>query len=294
VAGVRLMPQPYGWLGSFQAMASPCELHAAGVDRGTAEWLLELVVAETRRIETKYSRYRSGNVVHAINTAQGRPVTVDEETALLLDYAAQLYALSDGRFDVTSGLLRRVWRFDGSDRVPTRAAVAALLPKIGWSKVRWHSPEITLLPGMEIDFGGIGKEYAVDRAAGLVREISSQCLLNFGGDLLALGPSAGGRPWRVGVESLGGSSAAATQIDLEHGALATGGDARRFLLKRGKRYSHILDPRSGWPVADAPRAVTVAAPTCTEAGMLATFALLHGADAEAFLSAQGVQYWALR
>jgi len=212
----------------------------------------------------------------------------------LLDYAAQLFELSDGKFDVTSGVLRRAWRFDGSDRVPSRAAVDALLPLVGWRKVRWRAPELTPLPGMEIDLGGIGKEYAVDRAAALVRPLSARCLLNFGGDLLALGPQAEGRPWRVGVESLHDSTAAARQIELVTGALATSGDARRFLRKDGKRYSHILDPTTGWPVEDAPRSVTVAASTCTQAGMLATLALLRGRDAEAFLAAQGAQYWALR
>jgi thiamine biosynthesis lipoprotein len=84
------------------------------------------------------------------------------------------------------------------------------------------------------------------------------------------------------------------QIDLHVGALATSGDSRRFLLKDGQRYGHILDPTTGWPVVDAPRSVTVAAPSCTQAGMLATLAQLSGRDAEEFLAAQGVQYWALR
>jgi thiamine biosynthesis lipoprotein len=86
----------------------------------------------------------------------------------------------------------------------------------------------------------------------------------------------------------------ARHIDLTVGALATSGDSRRFLLKDGKRYGHVLDPRSGWPVVGAPRSVTVAAATCTEAGMLATLALLQGTEAEAFLEAQAVQFWALR
>jgi thiamine biosynthesis lipoprotein len=291
---MELSPRAGGWLGVFRAMASPCEVHVAGSDRTAAERIVALVAAEAARIETKFSRYCSGNIIDAINNADGRRVVVDEETARLLDYGARLFDLSGGKFDVTSGVLRRAWRFDGSDRVPSQAAVAALLARVGWHKVRWRSPELTLLPGMEIDLGGIGKEYAVDRAAGLVRPLSEQCLINFGGDLLAVGPQDGNRPWRVGIESLAGDGAAAKQIDLRVGALATSGDARRFLHKDGKRYSHILDPTTGWPVVGAPRSVTVAAPSCTEAGMLATLALLRGRDAEAFLAAEAVQYWALR
>jgi FAD:protein FMN transferase len=282
-----------GWLGVFQAMASPCEVHVGGTDRATAERIVALAAGEAARIEAKFSRYRRGNVIDAINSAQGRTITLDDETARLLDYAAQLFDLSDGRFDVTSGVLRRVWRFDGGDRVPAAAAVAALLPSVGWDKVQWRAPQIALPAGMEIDLGGIGKEYAVDRAAALVRPLATHCLLNFGGDLLALGPQPNGQPWHVGIESLSGGTAA-RHIELGMGALATSGDARRFLLKDGQRYGHILDPTTGWPVAGAPHSITVAADTCTQAGMLATLALLQGKNAEAFLAAQGVQHWALR
>jgi thiamine biosynthesis lipoprotein len=289
-----LSPRGNGWIGVFQAMASPCEVHVGESDRETAQRIVALVAGEAARIEAKFSRYRRGNAIDVINTADGRAVVVDDETARLVDYGAQLHELSGGKFDVTSGVLRRAWRFDGSDRVPSREAVAALLPIVGWDKVRWRSPELTLLPGMEIDLGGIGKEYAVDRAAALVRPLSTNCLLNFGGDLLALGPQVGGAAWRVGIESVTAAATAARHIELSVGALATSGDARRYLLKGGKRYGHILDPTTGWPIAGAPRSVTVAAPTCTEAGMLATLALLQGHDAERFLAAQGVQHWALR
>jgi FAD:protein FMN transferase len=290
----RLVERPYGWLGSFAAMASPCEVHVAGATREVAERVLDIVAGEARRVEAQFSRYRPHNVVHAINTAEGRSVVVDEETARLIDYAVQLHELSDGRFDITSGVLRKVWRFDGSDRVPTSSAVKKVLGKVGWCRARWRAPELTLEPGMQIDFGGIGKEYAVDRAAALAAPLWTGCLINFGGDLLALGPSLGGRPWRVGIEALGDPTAAAEELDLQRGAVATSGDARRFLLKAGRRYGHVLDARTGWPVEGAPRSVTVTAPTCTQAGMLATLALLNGADAEAFLEAQHARYWCLR
>ena len=289
-----LSPRGSAWVGTFQAMASPCEVHVGDADRDKARAIVDVAAREAARIEAKFSRYRHGNVIHAINNAGGRPVVVDDETARLLDYAARLHELSGGKFDVTSGVLRRAWRFDGSDRVPTPAAIAALLPVVGWHKARWRSPELTLKPGMEIDLGGIGKEYAVDRAAALVRPLSTRCLLNFGGDLLALGPQQGGAPWRVGIESLTEAAKAARYIELGAGALATSGDARRYLMKDGKRYGHILDPTTGWSVANAPRSVTVAAGTCTDAGMLATLALLQGAAAERFLAAQGVQFWVLR
>src|SRR5689334_21203735 len=154
-------------------MASPCEVHVGDADIATADRVLAIAAGEALRIEAKFSRYRRGNIIDTINTAEGRPVIVDDETASLLDYAERLYELSDGKFDVTSGVLRRAWRFDGSDRVPSAETVAALLPIVGWDKVRWRAPELTLAPGMEIDLGGIGKEYAVDCAAALVRPVTT-------------------------------------------------------------------------------------------------------------------------
>jgi len=146
---------------------------------------------------------------------------------------------------------------------------------------------------MEIDFGGIGKEYAVDRAAALVRDITdTPVLINFGGDLFATAPPAGQPHWLVGVESIGGLQSA--MIQLQRGALATSGDARRFLLKNGKRYPHVLNPRTGWPVLDAPRSATVAANTCALPRLLAPLAMITPRDAEDFLAAQQVLHWIQR
>ena len=290
---VDVQRRPDGWLAAFTAMASPCEVLLDVDDRDEAASLGELAAAEAGRIEQRLSRYRDDNIIHTINHAAGRPVLVDDETAGLLDFADQCFRLSEGRFDVTSGVLRRVWRFDGSANVPSRAAVKELLPLVGWDKVTWARPSITLPVGMEIDLGGLGKEYAVDRAAQLVSmRTRAAVLVNFGGDLRALGSRRDGRPWRVGVESPV-AAAAALDLELAQGALATSGDARRFLLKDGVRYPHILNPRTGWPVLDAPRSVTVLADACTEAGLLATLAMLHGRGARGFLAEQGVKYWVL-
>jgi thiamine biosynthesis lipoprotein len=285
-----------GWLGSFDAMASPCEVHVVTQEKTRARQLAERVAEEVWRIECKYSRYLAGNIVHAINSARGRAVRVDAETARLLDFAGTLFELSEGRFDISSGVLRRAWRFDGSDRVPTPEEVSALLPRVGWHRAQWNRSALTLRlePGMEIDFGGVGKEYAVDRAAGLLESESEPCLINLGGDLAATRPPEAGRPWRVGIEAIDTSGKPARVLELSHGALATSGDARRFLAKGDRRYGHVLDARTGWPVEGGPRSVTVAAATCTQAGTFSTLALLYGSHAEEFLRSQGVPYWTLR
>jgi FAD:protein FMN transferase len=284
------------WIGRFHAMGGPCEVLAEVADEGEARKVTDTVAACAWRIENKFSRYRSDNIVARINAAGGKPVEVDGETGNLLDFAALMHRLSDGLFDITSGVLRKAWTFDGGKRLPAQSEIDALLPLVGWAKVQWIRPMITLSPGMQIDFGGIGKEYAVDQATQLAAQMSSAAvLINFGGDLAVTGSRNGNRAWRVGIESIdAGDRRAAMLVDLAAGALSTSGDTYRYVESEGRRLPHILDPRTGWPVSGAPRSVTVAAPTCTNAGMLTTLAMLRGPEAEAFLESEGVRHWVQR
>jgi thiamine biosynthesis lipoprotein len=279
---------------SFSAMASPCEVLVYTDERAEAVKLGELAANEAWRVERKYSRYRDDSVVAWIHRQRGQVGVLDTETASLMDFAQQCFEMSGGVFDITSGILRRAWKFDGSDRVPDPDSVDQLLPLIGFGKLQWRSPALLLPEGMELDFGGIGKEYAVDRAYDiLAARCSRPFLVNLGGDLRANKRPPRG-PWQVGIERPDTDRLAAMLLELEHGALATSGDSRRFLMKDGIRFGHILDPRTGWPVVAAPRSVTVAASSCTEAGLLATLAMLEGAGAREFLESQGVRHWILQ
>jgi len=284
-------------------MASPCELLIDGGSRAHAKMLTGVAQQEARRIERTFSRYRKDNIVFRINSSAGATIQVDAETARLLDFSDQCFRISDGLFDVTSGVLRDAWKFDGSNNVPSQAEIEILLPRIGWQQAKWREPEFTLPDGMQIDFGGIGKEYAVDRAVTLLRERTNKpFLVNFGGDLHASGPPAESGAWQVGIAAIqrktlvaaNVATGAARVLQLQRGALSSSGDAERFLLKDGIRYGHVLHPKTGWPARDAPQSVTVAGNSCTEAGVLSTLALLHGEDAERFLEEQSVSYWVQR
>jgi thiamine biosynthesis lipoprotein len=278
----------------FKAMASPCEVLLDTRDLQQARCMGQIAATEAWRIEHKYSRYRDDSVVTALNRSAGRPVPVDPETSLLLEFAARCHELSDGAFDITSGVLRRAWRFDGSARVPDAAQVAALLRHVGFDRLVFADGKLVVPPGMELDFGGIGKEYAVDRALALIAaQFDGAVLVNFGGDIAANRASEDG-PWQVGVERPDAHGQARLLLDFSRGGLATSGDTHRFFEHAGKRYGHILDVRTGWPIQGAPRSVTVAAGSCVEAGMIATLAMLQGADAEGFLAGQGVPHWCLR
>jgi len=297
LAELELLPTEDVCVGRFHAMGGPCEVLVETDREPVARALTTRAADCAARIEQKFSRYRKDNIVARINSARGAPVEVDDETANLLDFADLVHRLSGGLFDITSGVLRRAWTFDGGARVPTAAELERLLPLVGWSKARWERPVLTLLPDMQIDFGAIGKEYAVDQAAqALSRASPVAALVNFGGDLAATRARAGGRAWRVGIEDVSDVSRrqASRLIELQAGALATSGDTHRFVTANGERLPHILDPRDGFPVRGAPRSVTVAAPTCTNAGMLTTLAMLRGAGAEAFLEGEGVRHWIQR
>jgi thiamine biosynthesis lipoprotein len=291
---LTIAPTQSGFAARFQAMGSPCEVLSEALSEAEARTLGQRVADEAWRIEDKFSRYIAGNIVDQLNRAGGAPVTVDAETANLLNFAQVLHELSDGMFDITSGALRKVWRFDGGDQVPTASAVSKILKRVGWHRVKWSEPVLRMSAGMEIDFGGIGKEFAVDSATAILRDrTETACLVNFGGDLAVTGVPARKQAWVVGIEALA-PAAAETLIELKMGALATSGDARRYLLKDGIRYSHVLDPHSGWPITDAASSITVAADTCTQAGMLSTLAMLKGAGAEEFLAQQSENSWCRR
>ena len=281
-------------VGHFDAMASPCEILIDTQDLTLAQQLTEIAAHEAWRIEQKYSRYRQDGIVPAINNSDGKPVSVDEETAMLIDFAYQCYEMSDGLFDITSGVLRHAWKFDGSNQLAKQSVIDKLLPLIGLEKAEWHKPLFCLQPGMEIDFGGIGKEYAVDRVLQLLQENTTLALLvNFGGDIAATA-RANGKHWRVGIEAKDRLDTAEGILQFSQGGIATSGDARRVIIQGNRRYGHILNPKTGWPIANAPRAITVLANTCTEAGILSTMAMLQGANAEALLDEEDIQYWVQR
>jgi FAD:protein FMN transferase len=278
----------------FDAMASPCEVLLSESERSEAMEIGAQVANEAWRVERKFSRYRKDSVISSIHRGRGSRIEVDEETASLIDFAQRCFDISDGMFDITSGVLRAAWHFDQSDRVPQRADIDRLLPLIGFQKLQWHRPELLVPRDMELDFGGFGKEYAVDRAyEQIAARYTEPFLINFGGDLRANRAPPNGT-WKVGIERPDAIREASMVLELERGALATSGDSHRYLTQNGVRYGHILDPRTGWPVVAAPRSVTVAASSCTEAGLLSTLALLKGPDAEPFLSESGVKYWVNR
>lgn len=280
----------YGF--EFMAMGTRCQMRlCAGSERAATD-AAHRAVAEIQRIEAKYSRYRGDSIVSRINAlaGSGQALQVDEETRGLLRFAAQMHEHSEGLFDITSGILRRVWDFK-SGCLPDEAAVRALLPCVGWQHVAWDGQSIALTrPGMQLDFGGFGKEYAADSAATVLIGAGVRGgTINLGGDVRIVGPHPDGHPWVLGVSHPRQPHAVVASIELSSGALATSGDSERYMEVGGRRYCHILDPRTGWPVEHW-QSVSVVGPACLAAGALTTIAMLKREAAHDFLRGQGVGF----
>lgn len=278
----------------FKAMASACEIVIGASSQDKAKHCIEQAINEVRRIEQKYTRYQPASIVSRINAAAGLDwVECDDETLSLLDYADTLFKLSDGLFDITSGVLRGAWSFS-HPVLPERAKLDDLLTLIGWTQVLRRNNEIKLpKAGMEIDFGGFGKEYATDRAATILSSNGIQHgYVNLGGDLRTIGSKLNGESWVMGIQDPRKQDAVIASIPVTIGALATSGDYEKFFELNGQRYCHIISPLTGQPV-NYWRSVSVLAPLSITAGTYTTIAMLKEADGLAWLEDSGLAYFAI-
>lgn len=277
---------------SFNAMACRNELSLYCQNEKVAHKIADQAIAMVNTLEQRYSRYRSDSILSQINASAGQAdgMSVDAETSALLNYAQTCYQQSDGLFDVTSGVLRQLWDFK-KNIVPRQQDIEDIQQMIGWNRLNWLPPRITLpIPGMELDFGGIVKEYAADSCANLCRSLGVKSgIVNMGGDIHVIGPHPDGCPWVIGIQDPRNSENVLTSIELRQGGLASSGDYQRCMVVDDKRYSHILNPETGWPV-EGLRAVSVIAPHCLIAGSTSTIAMLKGQAGKQWLDTTGMPY----
>jgi thiamine biosynthesis lipoprotein len=277
---------------SFKAMGSPCELVFYPINPQQDDKLIHAVEADIRRLEMRYSRYRKDSVISAINrvAAQAGSLVVDEETAALLNYAQMCYQQSDGLFDITSGVLRKAWDFNAC-QLPDALLLSSILAKVGWEKLVWQPPVLRfLVAGMELDFGGIGKEYAADRAGTLCVEHGyHHGYVNLGGDIRVFGGHPNGSAWVVGLQNPRHEEQSIGNLGLVQGGIATSGNYERYMEIDGQRYCHIINPKTGWPVQSL-ASVSVAAAHCLVAGSACTIAMLMEADGKEWLEKLGLPH----
>jgi thiamine biosynthesis lipoprotein len=258
----------------FKAMGSSCEITLMG--RHNAEKILAALQSEVSRLERKYSRFLSDSELSAINASAGvtRGILVDKETLAIFEHASACYEQSGGLFDITAGPLNKIWDYHKAT-VPHKNTIKKTLENVGFKKILIKGQKVFLPFGMELDFGGIVKEYAADRLAAIANK-NSGCvgLINLGGDFAVIGSEEKNyKPWEIGIRGPKDPTNAIAAITLYHGGLASSGDYLRCFEHRGKRYSHLLNPLTGYP-SDSWQAVSVAAPSCLVAGSIATIAML--------------------
>lgn len=266
---------------SFTALGTQCEVqYAAPGGDAQADAFEDAVADWVHGFEAKYSRFRPDSLISRINAAAGGEwMAVDAEMEVLLKLCDTLHFTTQGLMDPTALPLIRLWNHEPQPaRLPSASEIAAARGLVGWKKVQRAPGKVRLPdPGMALDFGGFGKEYAVDFVAQLAaRHGIADALIDFGHDLRALGTPPGRPAWVIGLEDPQNPGTAAGRIAVSGGGVASSGDYVRCFEFEGKRYGHIIDPRTGWPVANGCCQVTVIAGSCLQAGVLSTTALVLG------------------
>jgi thiamine biosynthesis lipoprotein len=230
------------------------------------------------------SVWKEGSDVERLNRAAGqKPVSVSPEVREVLSMARQASEWTEGKFDVTFGVLSGLWRFDHDldGNIPARADVLARLPFIDYRKLEVNEAAGTAFlatKGMRVHLGGIGKGYAVDRAASILRGRGLEdFMIQSGGDLYVAG-NRGDRPWRAGIQDpRGPADSIFAAMDLTDSAFSTSGDYERFFMKDGRRYHHIIDPDLGEPAAGS-RSVTIVTQRAVVADGLSTGVFILGPE----------------
>ncbi|MCU0791915.1 MAG: FAD:protein FMN transferase [Opitutaceae bacterium] len=275
----------------WSALGTVCEIHYACENDALAARFEREAVAWVEAFESRCSRFRPDSLLSRINAAAGMAwIHIDPEMEQLLRFCGSLHQLTRGALDPTATPVLRLWDYKSpTPRIPSDTEIASALRLVGWQKVRIEPGRVLLPePGMALDFGGWGKEYAVDAVAALARSLGiDRALIDFGHDLMAVGAAPGKPGWHIGLENPAnpsgpclGSLAAA---DL---AVASSGDYLRGFTLGGRRYGHIIDPRTGRPVDNGCRQVTVVAPGCLLAGALSTALFILGPEAGLALAAE--------
>lgn len=266
---------------TFRAMGTLCQVTFYPTDsRVAGEQFKAAAIRWVAEFEARYSRFLPDSLVSRINQSAGQNwVELDEESERLFALCHELCFLTRGAFDPTAMPLIKLWNWKATPPVlPTDAEIQATKQFVGWNKVQ-RRPGAIYLPreGMSLDLGGIGKEYAVDR----VMQIAAQhgianVLVDFGQDLCMRGQPPSKPAWHIGLEDPANPGKCWAGLAVKDRAVATSGDYLRNFQINGRRYGHIIDPRTGYPVDNGSRAVSVIAPNCTVAGILSTSAFILG------------------
>ena len=269
------------WI-TFSAMGSPCAVGYVPVPDNERTGFESEIVKWVEDFETRYSRFSPTSLISRINAQAGRDwVEVDTETAQIFALVDQAYHMTDGVFDPSALPIIRIWDYKKKhNSIPDKHDVDRAQRLVGWNRLERRSESVRLPEkGMGIDVGGICKEYAVDKIVEMaaLRGID-QIIVDFGQDVRVHGGAPQTGTWRIGLDNPFQTGSCWTGLSISDGAVASSGSYHRNFIHEGKTFGHILDPRTGYPVENSCRSVTVIASTCWFAGILSTAAFVLGPD----------------
>lgn len=262
-------------------MGSVFEISLVGTDSASLAYQIQLVIDEIERIENLISEWRPNTQISEVNRNAGiRPVKVDREVFELTRRAISYSILSDGAFDISVAALDKIWRFDGNmDALPSDAAVQNSVTKVGFEKIELDSIASTIFlkqSGMKIGFGSIGKAYAADRGRHILQEMGVKGgLINASGDIALWGKPPEKKSWSIGISDPEKPYKITRKLRMKEGAVATSGNYQKYVMFNGVRYSHIINPRTGYPATEL-ASVTVIGPMAEFANALSTSVMVLG------------------
>ena len=279
LAQVEKIQKEFGMMGTkfgFTLILTPSQIYSSEV-------FVSATKAEVERIESLISSWDEASETSEINRNSGiQPTIIDSELFYLIKRGQSISRLSDGAFDLSYAGLDPIWKFDGTmKKLPDSNHVAKSQNLIDYTKIKLDDSNNSVFleqEGMRIGFGGIGKGYAANRVRDLLKSLGVEGgAIDAGGDLITWGNNEKGEPWKVGVRKPGIDEKPIGFIDVTDMAVVTSGNYERFVVITGKRYSHIIDPRTGWP-ATGLKSVTVVCPDAELADALATAVFVLGTE----------------
>lgn len=263
-------------------MGSELAIEVYGPDRTACERAIAEALAEIDAMDKLMTDWKPVSPLMDINDAAGtRPVAVSPELFFIIKRSLQISEMTEGAFDISFAGAGKLWNWRAAEpSIPDPETVRAALRNVGWRGIVLDERARTVFlsrSGMRIGLGGIGPGYAGDRAMARIKDCGIRnAMIDLSGDLLVIG-RRGKDPWRIGIKHPRRPETNLAVIPLTDAAISTSGDYERFFQKDGKRYCHIIDPRTGYP-ANQCQSVTIIAPALAVADALATAVFVLGPD----------------
>jgi len=268
---------------TIKLMGTRFEISVVAKNETKGNLYIETAIHEIDRIEKLISSWDSNSQTSLINRNAGiEPVIIDLELLELIERSIQISKITNGAFDITYASMDRIWKFDGSMKeMPTEEAIRNSVSKIGYKNILINHDKKTVFlksKGMKIGFGGIGKGYAADKAKELLVDMGvTSGIINASGDMNAWGHQADGTNWLVGITNPLNTQKVFSWLPINNQSVVTSGDYEKYVEFNGKRYAHIINPRTGYPTTGI-KSVTIFASKAELADALATSVFVMGLD----------------